>query len=376
MCCEGDPVTKSLAAEPSQAPAASPAAPAWGGTAGGAGRGPRADAGAEPPELRAVGSEDVLRGARGVPLHCCLCDLLALKRCARGSPVLQPPAGRPPGLSQDALRTTALSARGSSPPWLEGLKPAVHVGRGGRGGAGLRGAGPPGPPLSRPWRWGRGEAECPEVGPGDGGLTCPVSPRAPCAGCFRDNAPLRGRTCTRTVTATPPWGAGAQTPPAGPGRVLARGTGPAGATRSHFTPPTTFPALSGQSLSNARGLRVSGDSRHSLFQPQFSSLNYSGRVPVFLHGNQPNVWRLRLHGASARAGRGRRPEPPAFALPRDILPGLTLVVFPLSPRIMQRSDGTSETFPGNLVREQAGDMAARPLLIESPLKFHSCAINY
>lgn len=126
------------------------------------------------------------------------------------------------------------------------------------GGAGLRGAGPPGPPLSRPWRWGRGEAECPEVGPGDGGLTCPVSPRAPCAGCFRDNAPLCGRTCTRTVTATPPWGAGAQTPPAGPGRVLARGTGPAGATRSHFTPPTTFPALSGQSLSNARGLRVSG----------------------------------------------------------------------------------------------------------------------
>lgn len=108
--------------------------PRVGGTTGGAGRGPRADAGAEPPELRAVGSEDVLRGARGVPLHCCLCDLLALKRCARGSPVLQPPAGRPPGLSQDALRTTALSARGSSPPWLEGLKPAVHVGRGARGG--------------------------------------------------------------------------------------------------------------------------------------------------------------------------------------------------------------------------------------------------
>lgn len=133
MCCEGDPVTKSLAAEPSRPRQRRPLPPRgghrWRSRSGPAGR-----CRAELPELRAVGSEDVLRGARGVPPHCCLCDLLALKRCARRSPVLQPPAGRPPGPSQDALRTTALSARGSSPPWLEGLKPAVHVGRGGRGG--------------------------------------------------------------------------------------------------------------------------------------------------------------------------------------------------------------------------------------------------
>lgn len=37
---------------------------------------------------------------------------------------------------------------------------------------------------------------------------------------------------------------------------------------------------------------------------------------------------------------------------------------------MLGSAGTTKTFPGNLLREQSGEMAARPLLINLPLKFH------
>lgn len=36
---------------------------------------------------------------------------------------------------------------------------------------------------------------------------------------------------------------------------------------------------------------------------------------------------------------------------------------------MLGSAGTTKTFPGNLLREQSGEMAARPLLINLPLKF-------
>lgn len=47
-----------------------------------------------------------------------------------------------------------------------------------------------------------------------------------------------------------------------------------------------------------------------------------------------------------------------------------------SPSIRLGADGTCRTFPGNLLCEQSGDMAAKPLLTKVPLNFHGCVINY
>lgn len=371
MCCEGDPVTKSLAAEPSQAPAASPAAPAWGAPleeqVGARGQTP----GPSPPSSAPWGPRTFFVGRAGSPRTAAFVIYWLLKGARAGAPRcgrLQ--EGRPARHRTyfGAFRTRLV------PALAGGAETGCACGARSPGGLACGGQGPRGirSPVPGAGAEGKRSVRRSDLGTVDSRAPCPlVRPALGVFGTTRRSAAGRARAQRQRRRR------GAQEPrPRLPGPGGSSPAGPAPREPRTSRPRRLF-QLCPSSYCPTRGVSgFRGDSRHSLFQPQFSSLNYSGRVPVFLHGNQPNVWRLRLHGASARAGRGRRPEPPAFALPRDILPGLTLVVFPLSPRIMQRSDGTSETFPGNLVREQAGDMAARPLLIESPLKFHSCAINY
>lgn len=40
------------------------------------------------------------------------------------------------------------------------------------------------------------------------------------------------------------------------------------------------------------------------------------------------------------------------------------------------SERTAGTFPDSLLREQPSDMAAKPLVVNVPLKFQRCTINY
>lgn len=86
-----------------------------------------------------------------------------------------------------------------------------------------------------------------------------VSPRAPRAGCFRDNARLRGRTCARTATATPPRGPGGSSP-AGPA--------PRERAAALHAPDVYFSSFCPSSPGPARGVSgFRGDVCHPLSSP-------------------------------------------------------------------------------------------------------------
>lgn len=53
----------------------------------------------------------------------------------------------------------------------------------------------------------------------------------------------------------------------------------------------------------------------------------------------------------------------------SLLLGAKCLSISLNSSIMLGSARTTKTFPGNLLREQSGEMAAQPLLINLPLKF-------